>query len=212
MWPDAAETRAMLEHAARDEPSAVDQLLARHREPLRRMIAARLDRALGRREDASDVVQSVLLEASRRLADYLRNPSLPFALWLRQIASDRLIDVHRRHRVASRRSVDRERPIAAGEFFDRSSLDLAAQLRDQGLTPAAEAIRHELLERFHAALEELGEDDREIMLLRHFEHLTSSEAAHALGLSEPAAGMRYLRALRRLRVILGTQPGREGRS
>ena len=100
MWPDAAETRAMLEHAARDDPSAIDRLLACHREPLRRMIAVRLDRSLGRREDASDVVQSVLLEASRRLADYLRNPALPFALWLRQIASDRLIDVHRRHRVA----------------------------------------------------------------------------------------------------------------
>jgi RNA polymerase sigma-70 factor, ECF subfamily len=207
MWPDAAETQAMLEHAAHDDPSAVDRLLACHREPLRRMISARLDRSLGRREDASDVVQAVLLEASRRLADYLRNPTLPFALWLRQIASDRVIDVHRRHRVAARRTIDRERPIAAGEFLDRSSLDLAAQLRDQGPTPAAEAIRHELLERFHAALEKLGDDDREIVLLRHFEHLSSSEAAGALGLTEPAAGMRYLRALRRLRVILGTAPG-----
>src|SRR5580704_12471758 len=117
MWPDPTETRAMLEHAAGEDPSAIDRLLACHREPLKRMIAVRLDRSLGRREDASDVVQSVLLEASRRLADYLRNPVLPFALWLRQIASDRLIDVHRRHRVAGRRSIDRERPIAAGEFL-----------------------------------------------------------------------------------------------
>lgn len=109
----------MLEHAARADRSAVDRLLACHREPLRRMIAVRLDRGVGRREDASDVVQSVLLEASRRLADYLRNPALPFHLWLRQIARDRLIDVHRRHRLAARRSIDRERPIAANEFLDR---------------------------------------------------------------------------------------------
>jgi RNA polymerase sigma-70 factor (ECF subfamily) len=210
MWPDPAETHAMLEHAARDDPSAIDRLLASHREPLRRMIAVRLDRSLGRREDASDVVQSVLMEASRRLHDYLENPALPFALWLRQIASDRVIDVHRRHRVAARRTIDRERPITAGEFADRSSLDLAAQLRDQGLTPAAEAIRRELFERFHTALEELGEDDREIVLLRHFEHLTNAEASHALGLSEQAASMRYLRALRRLRVILGMRPFEKG--
>jgi len=210
MWPDAAETQVMLEHAARDDLSAIDRLLACHREPLRRMIAVRLDRSLVRREDASDVVQSVLLEASRRLPDYLRNPVLPFALWLRQIASDQMIDVHRRHRVAARRSIDRERPLAAHEFFDRSSLDLAAQLRDQGLTPAADAIRRELVERFHAALKELGNDDREIVILRHFEHLTSSQAALALSLSEPAAGMRYLRALRRLRVILGTRPSQGG--
>ena len=199
----------MLENAAQNDRSAIDRLLACHREPLRRMIAVRLDRSLRRREDASDVVQSVLLEASRRLADYLRNPALPFGLWLRQIASDQLIDVHRRHRVAARRSIDRERSLAAGEFFDRSSLDLAAQLRDQGLTPAAEAIRRELCERFHAALEELGDDDREVVVLRHFEHLTNTETARALNLSEPAAGMRYLRALRRLRVILGTKPGRD---
>ena len=74
------------------------------------MIELRLDRAIGRRVDASDVVQEVLLKASRRLADYLRDPSMPFHLWLRQIARDHVIDEHRRHRVAGRRSVDRERP------------------------------------------------------------------------------------------------------
>lgn len=65
MWPDATKTRSMLEDAAANDPSAIDKLLACHREPLRRVIAMRLDRALNRREDASDVVQSVLLEASR---------------------------------------------------------------------------------------------------------------------------------------------------
>ena len=155
------------------------------------------------------MVQSVLLEASRRLADYLRQPPMPFQVWLRQIARDQLIDVHRRHRVAARRSIDRERSITAREFLDRSSIDLASALRDQGLTPAADAIRRELVDRFHSALEELGEDDREILIMRHFEHLTNAESAVALGLSEPAAGMRYLRALRRLRDVLARRPDQE---
>ncbi len=196
----------MLERAAGEDRSAIDRLLAAHREPLRLMIAARLDRSLGRREDASDVVQDVLLEASRRLAEYLRHPPMPFPLWLRQIARDRLIDVHRRHRVAGRRSVDRERSLTAHEFLDRSSFDLASALRDSGPTPAALAIRRELVDRFHAALEQLGEEDREILIMRHFEHLTNSETAAGLGLSEPAAGMRYLRALRRLRAVLAARP------
>ena len=38
--------------------------------------------------------------------------------------------------------------------------------------------------------------------MRHFEQLTNSEVAQSLGLSEPAAGMRYLRAMRRLRTLL----------
>ncbi len=209
MWPDATKTRSMLEDAAANDPSAIDKLLACHREPLRRVIAMRLDRALNRREDASDVVQSVLLEASRRLADYLREPGMPFQAWLRQIARDRLIDVHRRHRVAGRRSIDRERSITAREFLDRSSMDLASALRDQALTPAADAMRRELIDRFHSALEQLGEDDREILIMRHFEHLTNAECAEALGLSEPAAGMRYLRALRRLRDLLARRPDQE---
>jgi RNA polymerase sigma-70 factor (ECF subfamily) len=169
------------------------------------MIDARLDRALGRRVDASDVVQDVLLRASQRLGDYLRDPRLPFHLWLRQIARDHVVDAHRRHRGADKRSLDRERGVGLA-FADRSSLDLAAQLKDPALTPAAEALRGELRRRFRDALDLLDDADREIILLRHFEQLANGEAAQVLGLSEAAAGMRHLRALRRLRGILGEAP------
>jgi RNA polymerase sigma-70 factor (ECF subfamily) len=210
MWPDTDETQVLLKRVAADDAAAVERLWERHRDALRRMIDMRLDRGLGRRVDASDVVQEVLLKANQRLPEYLRNPVMPFHLWLRQIARDQIIDQHRRHRQAERRSLDRERPLAAGSFLDRSSLDLAAQLRDPGLTPAAAALRAELERRFRAALVELDEDDREIILLRHFEQLSNSDAARALGLSEPAAGMRHLRALRRLRAVLGESPSTGG--
>ena len=55
------------------------------------------------------------------------------------------------------------------------------------------------------ALPIFDEADRQIVLLRHFEHLSTADAAAALGLSKPAAGMRYLRAMRRLRDLL--EPG-----
>lgn len=206
MWPDPAETRQLLDRVAGDDPAAEGRLWACYREPLRRVIGCRLDRGLGRRVDASDVVQEVMLKASGRLAGYLKDPSMPFHLWLRQIARDRMIDEHRRHRVAARRSLDRERSLAAPEFADRSGFDLAAGLRDPGLTPAAASLRRELERRFRATLDELDEDDREILLLRHFEGLSNGEAALSLGLTEPAAGMRHLRALRRLRARLGESP------
>ena len=171
----------------------------RHRDARRKLGQHRMDRAIGRRVDASVVVQDVLLEASNRLGKYLAQPTLPFHLWLRQLARDRLIDMHRRHRKAQRRSVDRERPLAARAHSDQSSLDLAARLVDAELTPAAASIRRELQLRFHEAIEDLVEDDREILLMRHFEQLTNTEAAEALGLSPAAAGMRHLRALRRLK-------------
>jgi RNA polymerase sigma-70 factor, ECF subfamily len=213
MWPDAVETQVLLKRVELDDAEAAERLWERHREPLRRMIGLRLDRALARRVDASDVVQEVLIKANQRLRDYLRDPVMPFHLWLRQIARDQVIDQHRRHRVARSRSLDREQSIGIGgdgSFAGHSSLDLAAQLRDPAATPAAAALRRELQRRFHAALARLDEPDREIVLLRHFKQLSNSEAARALGLSEPAAGMRHLRALRRLRELLGETPSQCG--
>jgi RNA polymerase sigma-70 factor (ECF subfamily) len=211
MWPDASETQALLRRVAADDAGAAERLWESYREPLRRMIDLRLDHALGRRVDASDVVQDVLIKASQRLGDYLRNPALPFDFWLRQLARDQMIDEHRRHRGAARRSLDREQPMAPA-FPDRSSLDLAAQLCDPELTPAAAALRGELQRRFQAALRQLDDDDREIVLLRHFEQLSNGEAARTLGLSEAAAGMRHLRALRRLRALLVEKPSTGGGS
>jgi RNA polymerase sigma-70 factor (ECF subfamily) len=202
MWPDSDETQELLQNAGGGDAGAVDALLDRHRTALRQMVQLRMDRAVARRVDASDVVQDVLLEAAQRLKDYLQNPVMPFHLWLRQIAKDRMIDLHRRHRGAQRRSVDREQPLAAAAY-DASSLDLAARFIDSELTPAAASIRRELEQRFFVALEQLPEDDREIILMRHFEQLGNSEVAAALALSPAAAGMRYLRALRKLRTLLG---------
>lgn len=203
IWPEGDRTLHLLADAGQGNGAARNELLQRHREALLRMVRMRLDRKLAARVDASDVVQDVLIEADRRLDDFLRAGGMPFHLWLRQMAKDRIIDMHRRHRAAARRTVDREQRMQAAGFGDRSSLELAAQLRDPELTPAAEALRNELQQRFFAAVEELDEDDRDVIAMRHFEHLTNSEVAQALGLSPPAAGMRYLRALRRLRTILG---------
>ena len=203
IWPDSDRTRELLAAARDGDPKAVDGLMDRHRDALRKLVDHRMDRAIARRVDASDVVQDVLFEASTRLAKYLDQPTLPFHLWLRQLARDRLIDMHRRHRKAQRRSVDRERPLVSRAHSDQSSLDLIARLADVELTPAAASIRREMQLRFVEAIEELGEDDREILQMRHFEQLTNSEAALALELSPAAAGMRHLRALRRLKVQLG---------
>jgi RNA polymerase sigma-70 factor (ECF subfamily) len=209
MWPNSNETQELLLHAGQGQSAAVNDLLDRHREGLRNMIRARMDQKLARRVDASDVVQDVMLEASQRLDDYIRDPKMPFGLWLRQMAQDRIIDLHRRHRVARRRSIDREQQQSALPQ-DQSSLDLMAQLRDPELTPAAATLRKELHERFVEAIDRLEDEDREILLMRHFEQLSNGEAAELLGVSQPAAGMRHLRALRRLREVLGESADPDG--
>jgi RNA polymerase sigma-70 factor (ECF subfamily) len=206
MSTNSPQTQELLDQARNGGAAAVERLLAQHREPVRRMIDLRLDPAIAARVDASDVVQDVLLEASRRLDSYLANPAMPFHLWLRHIAKDHLIDAHRRHRLARRRGVDREQPLVPAALAGQSSVDLAGQLMDPERTPASAAIQHEMERRLHQAITELDEADREVILMRHFEQLSNQEVATVLGLSEAAASMRYLRAMRRLRALL--EPGR----
>lgn len=202
MWPESSEVDRLLNQARTAEDGAADRLLSEFREPLRRMIGLRLDPAIARRVDASDIVQDVLLEANQRLTDYLKKPDMPFHLWLRHLAQDRIIDTHRRHRLAQRRSIDREQPIARPAWADESSIGFVQQLVDHERTPASEAMIAELRARLAEAINTLSEDDREIILMRHHELLSNQEVAQALALTEAAASMRYLRAVRRLRAHL----------
>src|SRR5436190_8769168 len=156
MWPTREETDRLLDGARSGEPGAADRLLGEFREPLRRVIDLRLDPALARRVDASDIVQDVLLEANQRLTEYLKSPNMPFHLWLRHLAQDRIIDTHRRHRTAQRRSIDREQPIARPAWADESSIQFVTNLIDTERTPTSEAIQHELQKRLANAIDQLS--------------------------------------------------------
>lgn len=215
IWPDGEQTQELLTGAKDGDSEAIDRLLDRHRESLRRMIGMRLDQKIMRRVDVSDVVQDVLVEANRRLQDYLKNPVMAFHLWIRQIAKDRIIDAHRRHRVSAKRSIDREQPLASKRPVDESTIELAAHLADPELTPAAAATQRELAQQVQGAVEMLDDRDREIILMRHYEQLSNQDIAAVLDLTEPAASMRYLRALKKLRKVLDelspeANPGSDG--
>lgn len=204
-WPSGDDTIELLAQVRDGKEHAIDDLLERHRNSLRRMIQLRLDQRIQNRVDVSDVVQDVLVEANRRLSNYLENPVMGFQVWLRQIAKDRIIDAHRRHRASAKRSVDREQSMVAQGGQDHSTLELVNRLCDPGLTPAAMATQKEIAAQVELAVRELKGLDREIILMRHYEQMSNLEAAEAIGLTEPAASMRYLRALRRLRAILDEQ-------
>ena len=195
-------TSKLLADARAGSEDAINDLLNRQRNVLRRQVQLRLDKRIRRRVGVSDIVQDVLIEANRRLDGYLANPKMPFSLWLRQMARDRMIDAHRRHRLTAKRSVDKEQPLMSPANLDRSSMELDPELIDPEPTPAAAATMKEVSRRVTASMQLLEDVDRDVITLRHFEHLTNSEVAERLGVSEPAASMRYLRAVRRLRAVL----------
>jgi RNA polymerase sigma-70 factor (ECF subfamily) len=200
---------ALIEQARGGDESARQRLLEGCRPRLRRVVAVRLDRRLAARVDASDIVQEALAEASRRLDDYLLDRPLPFFAWLRQLAWDRLVEQHRRHVLAERRSVAREEPPAM-ELSEESSLRLARRLIGDGTSPSGRLIREELRDRVRSAMARLGERDREVLVMRHLEQLSTEEVAAVLGISPGAVKVRLLRALERLRGLLADD-GQEGR-
>jgi RNA polymerase sigma-70 factor (ECF subfamily) len=202
MTHSTPDTDALLEQASQGDDAARQQLLVRHQARLRQMIQVRLDPRLLARLDPSDVLQDVLLEANQKLDDYLRERPLAFYPWLRQLAWDKLVELQQRHIQTQKRSVKREaRPL--GQLPDESALELARRLLATGTSPSHQLLRKELRRQVQDALALLKEQDREVLVLRYLEQLPLREIADVLGVSEGAIKVRHLRALDRLRRLLG---------
>jgi RNA polymerase sigma-70 factor (ECF subfamily) len=194
---DSEETRRLLGAVRGGDLEALGHLLARHLPYLERFVEMRLDPRLRTRLDPSDVVQETQLEAVRRLPRLLEQPAMPFRLWLRQLAQDRMLNLRRDHADTARRSVEREVALPEG-----SAVELACQLLASGSTPSQHLSRQELALRVREAMAHLTEADREVLLLRHFEGLSNPEVAALLGLSPGAVSKRYGRAVLRLHGVL----------
>lgn len=204
---DSSETIRLLRRAAGGDRASLGAVLQRHEARLRRMVAFRMDPRLQGRVDPSDVVQEVSLTAAGSLTDYLSRPAMPFFLWLRGIAGNKLLELHRHHLGTPMRDARREVSLYRASMPEATSAALAAQLMGRFSRPSEAAVRAEVKIRLQEALNQMDSVDREVLALRHFEHLTNAEAAEVLGIKEAAAGKRYLRALERLRDILAGMPG-----
>jgi RNA polymerase sigma-70 factor (ECF subfamily) len=210
MANNSSETNALLQQAAAGDSQRWGELLTRHKERLRRMVALRLDQRLQGRLDASDVLQEAYLEAWTRLGEYLRDPAVPFFLWLRFLVGQKLVTLHRHHLGREMRDAGREVSLYRGALPEASSAALAAQLLGHDTRPSEAALRIELKIRLQAALNQMDPLDREVIALRHFEQLSRAETAEALQMRESAVSKRYVRALERLKDILASMPGGAG--
>jgi RNA polymerase sigma-70 factor (ECF subfamily) len=207
MDSNSGPTSEALCRAAGGDPAALGSVFAEHRPRLRRMVQLRLDRRLQGRIDPSDVLQEAYLEVARSLADYLKNPEIPFYLWVRFITGRKLQALHRHHLGTQARDAGREVSLHRGALPQASSVSLAEQLLGRLATPSQAAAKAELQIRVQEALNGMDPIDREILALRHFEELSNAETAQVLGIGAAAASHRFVRALRRLKAILAGGTG-----
>ena len=212
MHPEPDPIDDLVRRAANGEEGALAALFDRHRDRLRQMIRVRLDRRLQGRVDPSDVLQDAYIDLSRKLPEYATKPDLPFFLWLRLVVGERLLRVHRHHLGAAMRDAGREISIHRGPSPQASSASLAAHLLGQ-FTSASKAVSRDEMQRLlQEALAGMDPTDREVIALRHFEELSNDEVAAALGITKAAASKRYVRAMLRLKAVVGDHPGLADRS
>jgi RNA polymerase sigma-70 factor (ECF subfamily) len=198
---EPADTDELLRRVSSGDASAQAQLLTRFRERVSRMVRVRLDPRLARRTDPSDIVQEAFHDAAKKLPEYLRQRPMPFYPWLRRLAWERLVQVHRRHLHAGRRAVGREVALDM-RLSDQSGMALAERFIASGTGPARQLIRAEMCNLVQDALKKLNPKDRELLILRYMEDLSNAEIAAVLQTTEASVKMRHLRAIRKLRHIL----------
>ncbi len=194
---DSPDSHEILRAVRSGDPQAVDALLERHRDRLRRMVRLRLNRRLWGRVDPSDIVQDALLQAAKNLDGYAQEPKISVFLWLRTLTEQQLLATHRRHLGTLKRDARLEIQSPA-PGIEASSVSMAQFLIGGDRTPSEEAARAEQCRLLEEAIELLEPIDREVLALRYFEQLSNSETAQLLSIGETAASQRFLRALARL--------------
>lgn len=196
-----------LRESIRADPARFGEFVAGCRERLRRMVDLRMDPRLHGRLDASDVVQDACAEAVERLGDWLDGEEMPLHLWLRFITGQKLVQLHRHHLGAAMRDAGRDVALYGGAP-EASGVALASAIAESGvLSPSGVAAQAEVADRLRAALETMKPEDREVLVLRHFEQLSNGDVARLLGLSASSASLRYIRAAERLHAIVAEISG-----
>lgn len=186
-------TECLLAQISSGDTGAFERLFAQHRDQLRKAVDLRLDPRLRARFDASDVVQDAQVEAFRRLPDFLARRPMPFGLWLLKTAHQRLVHLRRHHLDAQRRTVSRE-----VRFSEESSLAIAKVVIANQTSLCTRISQRERAEAVASAIEQLDDDSREVLLMRHVEGLNHQQVADILELTSDTVRKRYARALIKL--------------
>ena len=198
--PDSEDTVQLLNKIGRGDTLACEELFSRHRQELRSFFNFHLDNRLRARFDPSDLVQTTQLELARRIEDFVARRPMPFHLWQRKKAYERLLNLRRDHMVRARRSVHREAPQP-----DRSSFILTGTLSGPGETASNILEALERAEQVSRAVARLPAQDLEILLMRHAEDLPFDEIACLLCIESVTARKRFGRALIRLKKLLADE-------
>lgn len=183
-----------MERASKGEAEAFGRLVAHYEGPL----FAFMLRFVGHREAARDICQDAFLRAFRGLPGF--RVGAPFKPWLYRVAINAARSHHRRPARRETGMDDTPEPTAS---VDGSGVR-APPAADESLERRREQ------EAVQEALATLGEEDREVLVLRFVEDFSYEQMAEVLGIREASLRMRVHRGLQRLKDALESQARSRG--
>jgi RNA polymerase sigma-70 factor (ECF subfamily) len=181
----------------------------RYKERLRRTVRLRLDRRLAGLVDSSGVLRLIRQEATRRGAELAGPVQTDPFLWLRKVTGEVLDQLHQERLGPDVRG---DISLYRGALPEVTSIALAAQLLGRGGDDDKAAARAEQKLLLQETLNAMDPLEREILTLRHCEQLSNDETATVLGISRSQASEAYIRALKRITLILAALPGMKTKS
>ena len=193
--PKTDETDQLLAQVICGDAQAINELLERYRAKLRRMVDVYIDPRVAVRADASDVVQETFVAAQRSFDQFRGETEQELRGWLLSILANRLADYVRRYRLSQRRSVDRE---LGGEPAEWQLGDLC----DSAPTPGAVAVGREEQRRVQAAIAQLREPLRSVLIARTWHGASFAEIGQQHGCSADAARKTWSRAVQAMQKLL----------
>ncbi|MCA9101492.1 MAG: sigma-70 family RNA polymerase sigma factor [Planctomycetales bacterium] len=192
---------ALIADVRAGDADALAAFIERRRPQLTAFIARQMSDALRRKVEPDDLVQEVSVACVRAVGDVDLTDRDPFG-WLCQMAERRIIDAHRHHFAAQKRSAEREVSLGAagGDSKQAGLIDLLVA----SMTTASAAFSRDQRQlKLLAALDQLPEQSREALRLRYVEGLPSKEIAERLGKSDGACRVLLTRSLKKLQELLG---------
>jgi RNA polymerase sigma-70 factor, ECF subfamily len=180
---------------------ALVRLLDRYRDALAEQARGQIGRRLRVKLDVEDLLQDVSLEAYRDIGKFRGSTEGEFLCWLRKILDTILLNHVRHYFGTRRRDLRHERRLAAD--VDESMTGPERDPVAPDTSPTQRAVRHERVSRLEQAMETLPAPYREVIILRHLEGLSFPEVARRLDRTEDSVKNMWVRALRRLRGLLG---------
>ncbi len=173
-----------------------------NRSRLQSLLGSRMPPVLQRRLGIDDLLQECYLACGKRISFFLDQPEVPIYVKFRRIALQTLADMERHHLGAAKRDAMKEVHMTDNDDANSSNLDAWERFADTMTSPRTRLVKLERQSVTRRVLEELGENDRKILELRHFEELTNTECAAILEIEAKTASIRYVRALKRFQELI----------